>query len=142
MYRLAAAGTMEEKIYKRQITKQSIALRVLDEHQIERYYTKTDLHELYDLEVENSKEVPPIPTKDFMLAKLFPSNRKHISSYHEHDSLLENKPEEDLSNEDREKAWQDFLKEQKEQCVNDTGSTGDVGNVPSTSASLPVRIIR
>jgi SNF2 family DNA or RNA helicase len=34
VYRLLAAGTMEEKIYSRQIAKQSLAARVVDEHQV------------------------------------------------------------------------------------------------------------
>ena len=111
---------MESKIYKRQITKQSIALRVLDEFQIERYYTKGDLHELYDLEVdENLDSVLPIPSHDSLLAKIFLSHRKFLHSFHEHDSLLENKPEEDLSNEEREIAWQEFLKQQNDEEVKD-----------------------
>lgn len=92
IYRFLAAGTMEEKIYNRQVTKLSLSCRVVDEQQIERHYSNNDLSELYKFEPNTTGEKPTLNLpKDRLLAEIFLKYKDYVENYHEHDSLLENK---------------------------------------------------
>ncbi|KAL0829318.1 hypothetical protein ABMA28_004116 [Loxostege sticticalis] len=112
IYRFLAMGTMEEKIYERQVTKQAISKRVIDEQQIDRHYAENDLAELYKFEPTppQPRPLPPLP-KDRLFAEMLREHETQIYKYHEHDSLLENKEEETLSEEERKAAWEDFENE-------------------------------
>ncbi|KAM3960252.1 transcriptional regulator ATRX homolog [Aphomia sociella] len=112
IYRFLAMGTMEEKIYERQVTKQAISKRVIDEQQIDRHYAENDLAELYKFEATppSPRPLPPLP-KDRLFAEMLKEHEAQIYKYHEHDSLLENKEEETLSEEERKAAWEDFENE-------------------------------
>uniref|UniRef100_A0AAQ4P532 DNA helicase n=1 Tax=Gasterosteus aculeatus aculeatus TaxID=481459 RepID=A0AAQ4P532_GASAC len=121
VYRFLAQGTMEEKIYDRQVTKQSLSFRVVDQQQIERHFTGVELAELYTFEPEmlddpsgkKSKKATPMLPKDPFLAELLQNNKDQIVCYHEHESLLDHKEEEALSEEDRKAAWAEYEAEKK-----------------------------
>lgn len=109
IYRLIAMGTMEQKVYERQVAKQATAKRVIDEQQISRHYNQTDLMELYTYELKPSKEreMPLLP-KDRLFAELLSEHDKLIFKYHEHDSLLEQEEHENLTEEERKSAWAEY----------------------------------
>lgn len=54
---------MEEKIYSRQVNKLSTSLRVVDEHQIKRYFNTTELADLYEFNPadQDVRETPIVP---------------------------------------------------------------------------------
>ncbi|XP_031783258.1 transcriptional regulator ATRX isoform X2 [Nasonia vitripennis] len=120
VYRFLAAGTMEEKIYNRQVTKLSLACRVVDEQQIERHYSNNDLAELYQFDSYEGKSVTLNLPKDRLLAEIFLKYKDAVYNYHEHDSLLENKEEEELDEEERKQAWLEYEEEKqgKRQMMN------------------------
>ncbi|XP_060649165.1 transcriptional regulator ATRX homolog [Drosophila nasuta] len=109
IYRLIAMGTMEQKVYERQVAKQATAKRVIDEQQISRHYNQTDLMELYTYELKPSveREMPLLP-KDRLFAELLTEHENLIFKYHEHDSLLEQEEHENLTEEERKSAWAEY----------------------------------
>ncbi|KAM3869276.1 transcriptional regulator ATRX-like [Diretmus argenteus] len=116
VYRFLAQGTMEEKIYDRQVAKQSLSMRVVDQQQMERHFTHFELTELYMFEPEllddpgtkKSKRTTSVLPKDMVLAELLRSCKEQIVRYHEHESLLDHIEEEELSEAERKAAWAEF----------------------------------
>ena len=53
------------------------------------------------------------PSQDVILAELLSCKKEWIVGYHEHDSLLEKRPEEDLTEEERKAAWEEYEREKK-----------------------------
>ncbi|XP_065095498.1 transcriptional regulator ATRX homolog [Ochlerotatus camptorhynchus] len=150
VYRFLAMGTMEEKIYERQVTKQAISKRVIDEQQIDRHYKENDLQELYrydNIEPEEARPTPNLP-KDRLFAELLKKFDVLLYKYHEHDSLLENKEEETLNEEERKAAWDEFEQEKNRPPVTNYGmgnaaygmgmnmGMGRAMNGPVTSSSI------
>ncbi|EDV24598.1 uncharacterized protein TRIADDRAFT_25002 [Trichoplax adhaerens] len=109
VYRLVAKGTMEQKIYERQVTKQSLAYRVIDKRQIERHYTMSELQELYAFTPEPDNLKTPLVPQDQILAEIIQDlHPKILLSYHEHDSLLKNIESEKLTEDERKAAWEEY----------------------------------
>ncbi|KAL2455094.1 Protein CHROMATIN REMODELING 20 [Abeliophyllum distichum] len=58
-YRLLAHGTMEEKIYKRQVTKEGLAARVVDRQQVHRTMSKEEMLHLFDFGDDENADTTP-----------------------------------------------------------------------------------
>ena len=88
---MVAQGTMEEKVYRRQVQKQGLAQRVLDEQQVGRFFSSGDLKELYTFECEETPENEDDGGKRFKKPKdgvfadiLYQGNwSRRITKYHE-----------------------------------------------------------
>lgn len=106
VYRLIALGTMEEKVYSRSLTKQAMSGRVVDKQQIDRHYSMDELQQLYVLQKfdPSKKKNQPLPTDEILQYLLFHCSLQAFK-YHDHDSLLENKPDQDLNEDEIKEAW-------------------------------------
>ncbi|KAJ0967213.1 hypothetical protein J5N97_024130 [Dioscorea zingiberensis] len=137
-YRLLAHGTMEEKIYKRQVTKEGLAARVVDRQQIHRTMSKEEMLHLFDFgddennEMLEERQENPAPSNQessceagclpvqkslppqsassdkFMESIVSRHYPRWIANYHEHESLLQENEAERLSKEEQDMAWQNF----------------------------------
>ncbi|XP_039279743.1 transcriptional regulator ATRX homolog [Nilaparvata lugens] len=140
IYRFIAQGTMEEKVYERQIAKLSLSQRVVDEQQVNRYFSQNDLQELYNFTPADPKDAP-IPTvpKDRLMADMLHSHKEWIFKIFEHDSLLDHVEEEELDEEERKAAWEDYENEKKRGFAINTAPSiqnMQMGN-PFMQAGLP-----
>lgn len=102
-------------MYDRQVAKQSMSNRVVDEQQVHRHFSSNDLNELYNFTPPTKQEDRPIPAlpKDVLFAEILKQFSAWIEKYHEHDSLLENVIEEGLNEEERKLAWEDYENDKK-----------------------------
>ncbi|XP_037405485.1 protein CHROMATIN REMODELING 20-like isoform X1 [Triticum dicoccoides] len=137
-YRLMAHGTMEEKIYKRQVTKEGLAARVVDRQQVSRTISKEEMLHLFEfgdeelldesgndtiidrtkvgmekLSMPNSTELPV----DTLMLNLLSDHPRWIAGYHEHEVLLQENEEERLTKEEQDMAWSNFKQSQQLDAV-------------------------
>lgn len=162
-YRLLAHGTMEEKIYKRQVTKEGIAARVVDRQQIHRTMSKEEILHLFDFgDEENSDRHNGSQEKIVLLdqTKLSCSQRstfsvvahssdkimesllsrhqpRWIANYHEHESLLQENEDERLSKEEQEMAWVSFQRSLEWEEVHRVVPSDDIERKPATAQVAP-----
>ncbi|KAK3527246.1 hypothetical protein QTP86_015058 [Hemibagrus guttatus] len=116
IYRFLAQGTMEQKIYERQVAKLSLSSRVVDQQQIQRHFTHSQLSDLYRFQPDSHSKSHTVEPADKVLAMLLKHCGQTIVSFHEHDSLLDHRVEEELSVEERKEAWEEYKLEETTQA--------------------------
>lgn len=65
----------------------------------------------FNLNLEETRPTPK-PPSDKLLAKLLLELETEIFKYHEHQALLENRPDEELNEEEMKLAWEEYHQEQ------------------------------
>ncbi|EYU39777.1 hypothetical protein MIMGU_mgv1a0201931mg, partial [Erythranthe guttata] len=133
-YRLMAHATMEEKIYKRQVTKEGLSARVVDRQQVHRTMSREEMLHLFEFgddgknadvmhevrreqvvtESSTLKQELPlhlgIPSDKLMRDLISRHHPSWISNYHEHETLLQENKDEKLSKEEQDLAWEVYQK--------------------------------
>lgn len=69
--------------------------------------------EPWDAELAATRPPPSMPPKDRLLADLLSEKPSLVASYHDHDSLLENRLDEGLSEAERAEAWREYEEEKR-----------------------------
>ena len=135
---------MEEKIYDRQVTKQSLSMRVVDQMQIGRHYYFAELQELFNFTPacpppEDPAPLDNKPQDDFILSNILDQLQpKWVVNYHKHDSLLEHIFDEELSEEERKLAWENYNASKKmESHVYNVGLQAGSTSATPMDAPLP-----
>lgn len=88
------------KVYERQVNKESLAARVVDEQQVGRHFSRHDTELLYKFAPKMLVKPVPLVPKDKLLAEFLREGNEayqFIVNYHEHDSLLTSRPDENLT---------------------------------------------
>ncbi|XP_022173099.1 transcriptional regulator ATRX homolog isoform X2 [Myzus persicae] len=140
IYRLISEGTMEQKIYERQISKLSTAFRVIDEQQIDRHFNLKCQEELYEFEPKTTESKPTLNLpKDRLMAELILKHKDIVMDILEHDSLLQNNEAEELDENDRNAAWEDYEKERDGIRTNNPNPSSfqnfNLGSLPAYNAN-------
>lgn len=110
IYRLITTG-FEDKIYAQQVNKQSLINRIMDNQQSKRIFKKEELKDYFTYikkgqRVDGEQELRMLPAlNDNLLLNVLKNDKNGcILSYHEHDSLLENVLDYELSEKEKEDA--------------------------------------
>ncbi|RYH31189.1 hypothetical protein EON65_03225 [archaeon] len=120
VYRLVAAGSMEERIYKRQVTKQTLAARVVDGQMPDNHFSAQEQAELMtfgdgedgNANLTRAHEILRSGTQDIVMLEFLKSvGTKLVSSIEDQDGFLADRHEAHLNEEERKAAEEEFERE-------------------------------
>lgn len=106
--RLLAKGTVEPKAYYRQISKLGMASSVVDLQHMSRKVSYDQTNDLFTFDSTKHFNKLVANTKDPVLNQIIRWNYESISDYKEHDSMLVESPEDQLTAEERKAVWLSF----------------------------------
>jgi hypothetical protein len=118
---------MEEKIYKMQVTKLSLSARVVDAQMPENQFTQAETSSLLTFEEDDRDSLEKVietlnrGSRDAVLASVFEQftrgDQKWITSIEDQGSLLEDKPDEHLNEDEEKQAELEYELESKGQYL-------------------------
>lgn len=120
VYRLVATGSMEERIYKRQVTKQTLAARVVDGQMPDNHFSAQEQAELMKFgdgedsttNLTKAHEILRSGTQDIVMMSFLNSvGTKLVSSIEDQDGFLADRHESHLNEEERRAAEEEFERE-------------------------------
>lgn len=79
---------------------------------------------LFRFEPKPADQPTPLIPKDVLLTELLQKEKDRIFKYHEHQSLLENKEDEELDEAERKAAWEEYENEKTARVVIANPTTG------------------
>ena len=114
IYRFISGGTIEHRIYHRQVLKSSLADLVVDKSAKERHFTNDDVSEYYRFNpyMEPPSSIPAVPTDSVLADIVYNQGDKWIANYYEHDTLLQDDAF-DLSEEEKRTAWEEYERDRE-----------------------------
>ena len=118
IYRLIADNTMEKKIYDRQINKQNVSDRVVDEIQSENHFTRTEVEKLIhyvkeDAEPADLRNIYAKCNDHVLINTCLKYNHLITKEPFKHESLLLDKKEYQLSNREKRDAFKHYEYEKR-----------------------------
>jgi len=120
VYRFLAAGSMEEKIYKKQVTKMTLSARVVDAQMPDNHFTAAERAELLCSSVEHERDSEDILQEaygilqngvDPVLRAVLDIHKNILHQLIDQDPFLEDREDEHLNEEEQAEALAEFDKE-------------------------------